>query len=160
MGCVQGSHTITIRIDGEAISDTFASIWKMLVKRFDVRSQKELGYDAGEYMDLSNVEIRDIDGYTDCHRMIRNPENNNWVRVKLSNGYELVCTSDHPWSIDGKEVTTEQLAIGANVIVMSNGERSMASVVDKFWIGTLGQDSYDVSTGTEHFMVSNIRSHN
>lgn len=160
MGCVQGCHTITIRIDGEVISDTFESIWKMLTTRFEVHSQKELGYNAGEYMDLSNVEIKDIAGYTNCSRIIKNPENHNWVRVKLSNGYFLVCTSDHPWSIDGKEVTTHQLSIGAHVVVMENGESSIASVVDKLWIGELGQESYDVSTNTEHFMVSNIRSHN
>lgn len=104
MGCVDGAEVVTWKYDDKVYVTPFAKFWNAMSKKFSVQSSTTEGFDDGEFIDLSDVQIQDNNQFVDCLRVIKNPDNSNWVEVTLSNGRKLMATSDHPWSIAGKGV--------------------------------------------------------
>ena len=177
MGCVDGEEVITYKKNDEIITTSFKRMWNDMSSIFPIESQENLGYEEGEYIDLNGIEIFDKDGFVKCYRIIKNPDKGDWYKVTLTNGRSLLCTSDHPWSIinDGKEsvIQTKDLSDGDVVCVTSEKKKSVYinqdynsikfdnSVISKIeFIGNRDSNSFDVTTESEHFIVSGIRSHN
>lgn len=164
MGCVDGKSVISIFKDGGYLRTSIENIWNQFVDEFGVQSQTEEGFEGGEFIDLKNVKIDDCGKFVDCLRIIKNPDKGDWYKVTLEDGKQLICTADHPWSVNvpgGLAVLhTEQLKVG-DIITVVNGENVEASevaVID--FIGERNEFSYDVTTSSEHFTVNDIRSHN
>lgn len=178
MGCVEGTSQVIYRDTFGDIHECFIEeMWERLSKSFPVLSQESLGYSSGYYMDLFGIKILDKDGFVNCSRIILNTQNPHWYKVKLSGGKSLVCTADHPWTTQfGKEsrVTQTKDLIAGDVVEVFDGlpeytddneiKTESASVhteeiVSINLIDKAGY-SYDVTTESEHFYCSGIRSHN
>lgn len=166
MGCVDGQEVITYKKGEEVFVVPFSVFWRDMSKQFDVQDAKSEGYDYGEFIDLSGIQIQDKDGFVECLRVIKNPDKGDWMKVTLSNGRVLTVTSDHPWSIEGRGVVlTKNLQLG-DVVEVAPSQSAGLSLSNKSevakieFIGHRDKPSYDVTTASEHFMVSGIRSHN
>lgn len=95
MGCVQGDEVVTYRVDEKLYVESFKRFWSRMIELFG--ECKVSG--KSEYIDTSSrVEIFDTtkDGFVKCKKIIRNPNMNNWVKIKFDNGRILTCTDDHP----------------------------------------------------------------
>ena len=178
MGCVEGnSHVIYRDVFGVIHEGSIEGMWNYLSKGFPVLSQESLGYSSGHYIDLHGVSILDKDGFVNCSRIIKNTQNPRWFRVSLSDGKSLVCTADHPWTTwfgDVSHVTkTKDLVSGDVVESFSNlpsytedndivpGSCSVHCVeIASVEPLDMTDVSYDVTTESEHFFCSGVRSHN
>lgn len=169
MGCVDGKEVITWRKDNKIHVTSFEEFWKEMSKNSIPESATSEGYSEGEFIDLNGIEIDDSGVFVDCLRVIKNPDKSNWMKVTLSNGRALTATADHPWSIlrgDKQGVVhTDKLLIGDAVRVVPDQQVGASSedygyVTKIEFIGFRDECSYDVTTSSEHFTVSGIRSHN
>ena len=169
MGCVDGKEVITWRKDNKIHVTSFEEFWKEMSKTSIPESATSEGYSEGEFIDLDGIEIDDNGVFVDCLRVIKNPDKSNWMKVTLSNGRALTATADHPWSIlrgDKQEIVhTDKLVIGDAVRVVTDQQVGASSedygyVTKIEFIGFRDECSYDVTTSSEHFTVSGIRSHN
>jgi hypothetical protein len=152
-------------------------MWEHLSKCFPVLSQESLGYSSGVYIDLHGVRIFDKGGFVNCSRIIKNTQNPRWYRVTLTDGKKLVCTADHPWTTWFSNVShvtqtkdlvpgdivevffglpsyTEQNDVVKESVSVQFVEISSIEIIDKVGV------SYDVTTESEHFFCSGVRSHN
>lgn len=160
MGCVSGSEYITLKINGTAAKVEFKHAWEKLSKLFEVKSQKDLGYDSGEYIDLENVSILDKDEFVKCSRIIKNEPSNDWYLVNTDSGFSLVCTHDHVWTVNDNQTRfTTDLVIGDAVLVNDRNEIKVSAITNIKPLD-ITKESYDVTTETAHFICSGIRSHN
>ena len=178
MGCVEGKSQVIYRdVFGVIHEGSIEGMWNYLSKGFPVLSQESLGYSSGHYIDLHDVSILDKDGFVNCSRIIKNTQNPGWFRVSLSDGKSLVCTADHPWTTwfgDVSHVTkTKDLVSGDVVESFSNlpsytedneivpGSCSVHCVeIESVEALDTIDVSYDVTTESEHFFCSGVRSHN
>lgn len=169
MGCVDGKEVITWRKDNKIHVTSFEEFWKEMSKTSIPESATSEGYSEGEFIDLDGIEIDDNGVFVGCLRVIKNPDKSNWMKVTLSNGRALTATADHPWSIlrgDKQGVVhTDKLLIGDAVRVVTDQQVRASSedygyVTKIEFIGFRDECSYDVTTSSEHFTVSGIRSHN
>lgn len=162
MGCVDGKEVITWRKDNKIHVTSFEEFWKEMSKTSIPESATSEGYSEGEFIDLNGIEIDDNGVFVDCLRVIKNPDKSNWMKVTLSNGRALTATADHPWSIlrgDKQEVIhTDKLLIGDEVRIVADQQTGYVTKIE--FIGFRDECSYDVTTSSEHFTVSGIRSHN
>lgn len=162
MGCVDGKEVITWRKDNKIHVTSFEEFWKEMSKTSIPESATSEGYSEGEFINLDGIEIDDNGVFVDCLRVIKNPDKSNWMKVTLSNGSALTATADHPWSIlrgDKQEVVhTDKLVIGDAVRIVTEQQTGYVTKIE--FIGFRDECSYDVTTSSEHFTVSGIRSHN
>ena len=173
MGCVDKYETISIRMkDGCVETSSFDDIWDLLSHKYIVKNQTDLGYTSGQYIDLDGVEILDANNeWVKCRRIIRNEPSNDWYIVRFyDNNLKLRCTSDHVWTISRKKDVVHQLVVstlelqdGDDVEVQSDNNSNNSSFAKIRSIEKLNgyvAESYDVTTESEHFICSGIRSHN
>lgn len=164
MGCVKSDSKITIKIDDTIYENIkFIDFWDMMSKIYDVRDQRDLGFEKlGYYIDLpKNITIKDRNGFVHCERVIKNVNENEWLKITLENSIELVCTYDHPWTlIDKDDVRADSLQVNDKVTVYRGNEKTIARIVKIEILDDMIDDSYDVTTGTSHFIVNDIYSHN
>ena len=173
MGCVEKYETISIRMeDGCINTSSFDDIWDLLSHKYTVKNQTDLGYASGQYIDLYGIEILDANNkWVKCHRIIRNEPSNDWYIVRFyDNNLKLRCTADHVWTISRKEDTDHQLVVSTlelqdgdevEVQLDDNGNNSSFAKVHSIEkLNGYVAESYDVTTESEHFICSGIRSHN
>lgn len=112
MGCVDGQEIVTYKINGKLFVEPISLMWKRLSQSNHIQPSNKEGFDEGVFIDLDGIEIADQDKFVNCLRIIKNPDNGDWVSVTLSNGRVLTVTSDHPWSVVGKGVVlTKDLSL-------------------------------------------------
>ena len=95
---------------------------------------QEQKYGISNYIDTTNiVQIYDTssNGFVPCFKVIKNPNVNNWVRLKFNNGRTLTCTLDHPLPVMneyGEFVRTyvQDMKIGDKVPVSYQNRNTMA----------------------------------
>lgn len=178
MGCVEGKSQVIYRDSFGVIHEgSIEGMWNYLSKGFPVLSQESLGYSSGHYIDLHGVSILDKDGFVNCSRIIKNTQNPRWFRVSLSDGKSLVCTADHPWTTwfgDASHVTQTKDLVSGDVVesfsglpfyTEDNGIVPGSCSVHCVEIASvepldMTDVSYDVTTESEHFFCSGVRSHN
>lgn len=178
MGCVEGKSKVIYRDSFGVIHEgSIEGMWNYFSKGFPVLSQESLGYSSGHYIDLNGVSILDKDGFVNCSRIIKNTQNPRWFRVSLSDGKSLVCTADHPWTTwfgDVSHVTQTKDLVSGDVVESFNDLPSYtedndivpgsclvhrAEIESVEALDTIDV-SYDVTTESEHFFCSGVRSHN
>ena len=164
MGCADGQEVVTYKHKGRVYVDSFESMWNNMRQHFEVQSQTVEGYEDGLFMDLKDVEIQDGDKFVNCLRIIKNPDNSNWVKITLSNGRVATVTSDHPWYVNNQEkvVITKNLHVGDQIDIVDEQPTSGLSEcfdVDMAWfkgfilcdgcydgqfMSTIGMDEEDI----------------
>lgn len=111
MGCVDGDEIVTYKFKGQMYVEGFKRMWDRLSKIFEVKHQFS-DNNPNLYIDVDGVEIFDTkQGFVKTLRVIRNVSNE-WMRVRLTNGRVVTCTSDHPFetqrgTVLAKDLTTE-----------------------------------------------------
>jgi len=173
MGCVAGESLVQYRLMNTVYLETFEQMWKRMSYWFNPVSQKELGYEGGQYIPLDGVSIYDNGKWVSCIGIIRNPDKGDWMKVTFSDGRTITATSDHPWAVvekDGKrlkETVTKTVALGKGDLMLAENpqkgkkrEQYFLSVESVTALPAYHASSYDVTTSSEHFTVSGVRSHN
>lgn len=199
MGCVDGKETIDLMIirkectkqHGELGSETmsytsiknyekitFENAWDYFAKRCPVMTHGD-----SEYIDLKGYKDEDVFvsdsriGYTEVHKLIRNPDKGDWVCVKAGK-YQLICTKDHPLPIipelayekgriKTKRTSAEDIQKEDRLVITDEVDKRGMDIhfvyVPVEEIESLGyrkRHSYDVETTSDCFDVSGILSHN
>lgn len=115
MGCVAPGSIVTYKFFGKLIVESFEKMWDRLESHFEIKRQYE-GL-PHLYMDVNGIEIYDTkNGFVKVKRVIRNVSNK-WIRVTMSNGRTVVCTTDHPFyttnrgRVHAKDLTLEDKVI-------------------------------------------------
>lgn len=166
MGCVDKDSVITVMKDGKPTSCSFETLWDSLVDK-NISSKVCSSIDEKhftEYIDLENVEIFDIDGFVKCNRIIRNHNEDKWIKItSKTSGKTLVCTEDHPITLNnGQTKKAIELTDSDEVVVfLTQGSTShYIDYVSKIEKLDIVADSFDVTTESGHFVVNDIWSHN
>lgn len=178
MGCVEGKSQVIYRdVFGDIHECSIEEMWTYLSKGFPVLSQESLGYSSGYYINLHGVSILDKDGFVNCSRIIKNTQNPRWFSVSLSDGKSLVCTADHPWTTwfgDVSHVTQTKDLVSGDVVesfsalpsytdgneIVSDSCSVHRVEIESVETLDMTDVSYDVTTESEHFYCSGVRSHN
>lgn len=168
MGCVHPKENVIYKYNNKLFSTSIENMWLILSANNTIHLQKERGYtDDGEFIPLTDVTIYDGEQFVECKQIIKNTPSNDWYKVTLHNNYSITVTADHPWTIGNTVKPTIDLKIGDAVEVI-NKLTDPESILDNKSISTIVsidkldivQESYDVTTSSEHFYCSGIRSHN
>ena len=173
MGCVEKYETISIRMKDCCVeTSSFDDIWDLLSHKYIVKNQTDLGYTSGQYIDLDGVEILDVNNkWVKCNRIIRNEPSNDWYIVRFyDKSIKLRCTADHVWTVSRKNDTDHKLVVSTlelqedDVVEVQPDDNSNNSSFAKIRsiekLNGYVAESYDVTTESEHFLCSGIRSHN
>ena len=115
MGCVDKEEVITYKVDGQVITEGFGRAWDRLGEKFEVKLQDNM---VDEYMDLTGVDIFDSTNksFVQCHRIIKNSDKQDWVKIRMTGGRSLECTLDHPLAVIGKGRTlVKDIRIGDQI---------------------------------------------
>ncbi len=162
MGCVDGKEIVMYRIDGQTRIESIGMMWSTLVTDENVQIQPN-GKDY--YIDTPSVEIYDNkQGFVKNHRIVKN-HNSEWLNIKFSDGRSVKCTKDHPFETSRGVVLAEnltqddELRVDYYDVFSNNYVSSAIHVISSEEVYEEGF-SYDVTTESEHFMVSGIYSHN
>lgn len=135
MGCVDGKEIITYRYNGQLYVESFERMWNRLSDFFELHQQ--IKGQPHLYMDLKDVEIYDTEiGFVNTQKIIKNVSND-WVDLHLSNGRRLLCTSDHPITIQNNETKqAKELNCGEKILINSSqyAEENIVFNNDKAWL--------------------------
>lgn len=166
MGCVDKESSVTVMTGGEINSYTFEALWNSLV---DKTISKKVCSSIDEkhfteYIDLNDVKIFDIDGFVKCNRIIRNHNEDKWIKLTLKDsGKTLICTEDHPITLQNGQTKKAVELIETDGIVVfriqgiTDHYVDCVSHIEKL---DMVADSFDVTTESGHFVVNGIWSHN
>ena len=150
MGCTDPKSVITVKIDGVRHVNSFENIWDMLSKFSEI---KTLGF--SEYIEHDDFQILDQEGFVDVHRIIKNPDRNNWIRLKM-NGHTLLLTEDHPLPILGRgRIRAKDVTVGDKIDTIFTSptpvpENNISLNMDAWLLGlTITDGCYD-----SHYTIS------
>lgn len=170
MGCVQGDEIITYKMNNTLYVESFEKAYER-IKEYFITENK---YGRSKYINTSGV-IQILDsmsgGFVDCKKIIKNPNMNNWVKVKFDNGKCLTATLDHPLPVFSEANNNYErkyisdIKIGVKIPVTNNQHdlslfRIYLTNVVSIERVDIDECSYDVETASDRFDVSGIVSHN
>lgn len=140
MGCESGEEVITYKLADKLYIESFERFWRKISSIYPVLHQP---CDNGEgkylYIDLAGKNVRIYDtqeGFVEVKKLIRN-FSTSWNTVKMTNGRNWLCTTDHPFEIIGKgQVLAKDLAIGDKVLInnSSYSEENVVVTDDYAWL--------------------------
>ena len=145
MGCVQGNEVITYKLNGELFVEGIGRAYDRLSGLSEEKEHGVSRYLNTEALNVSNksstlnVEIYDTmrTDFVKCRKFIKNPNMDNWKKIKLSNGRSLKATTDHPLPVETKGRTlVSDLELGDKVKI-TYGQYSEGSInkdTDQAWL--------------------------
>jgi len=168
MGCVHGSSSIKCAnskyYPDSIYEGPISQVWDDMEKIFTSK-QQVLGDDRFKYIEFKEpyLDLRVWDNklnmYVGVKKIIRNITNR-WLKIKLTNTYELICTPDHPIPVLHKDcLRADEIQVGDSLII-SNSDDNFSKVISITEIDCNQEYTYDVETESSHFMVNSIYSHN
>lgn len=169
MGCVHGSSSV--KVCGISINDInsyegpIENVWNTISSnsKYEVKQQIN-GDDRFSYIELNNhIDLRvwdnNIGTFVGVKKIIRNITNK-WIKIKLHNDYELICTPDHPLPVLYRGRTrADQIVVGDELFIDNSKDKS-SRVASITTLSCNQEYSYDFETDTDHFTVNSIYSHN
>lgn len=169
MGCVDKKSIITIKSEDLVETISFEDLWNRLIdNNISKKIESEIkDCHFTEYIEPNNIEILDRYGFVKCKRIIKNHNEDKWVCVKLLSNdgrqRELICTTDHPITLANGftkkviEITESDTIVVFDKQGSTNQEEYKITNIDSV---EKIDDSFDVSTSSDHFSVNGIWSHN
>lgn len=93
MGCVDGREVVTYKIDDYLFVESIQRMFERVSADAEIKTQG-----LSKYCSPENVKIYDSskEGFVKCLKVIMNPNKGDWKLLKMSNGRNLIATSDHP----------------------------------------------------------------
>lgn len=171
MGCVKGNETIWWRNannDQEPHKSAFSDFWKIMRWKFGENRLLEKENSPYFIDTKENIDVWDTkEGWVPCRRIMRNVSSQ-WVEITLENGKVFTCTEDHLLPKDsGRIVEARYLLQGDKLLLPIDPDNFTGSLRDTEWVPITnvncyrGYDySYDVTTMSNYFEVSDIYTHN
>lgn len=142
MGCVDGEEVVTYKWDGKLFVESFSRFWEKVECEYPVDTEGE-----SEYFDLEalDADIKIYDSmskdFVKCRKLIRNPDQSNWVKLIFSSGRELLATDDHPLPIVGKGRTfVKDIKVGDQVHIVNtqySEEKAKVNLQDAWLLGVI-----------------------
>lgn len=150
MGCASGQETITIKTNGEVITETFSNAWDRLsTMPFDrVSTSRSI------YIKLYGVEILDRGSFVECKGILRNKDVSNWLVISAGDK-QLTVTTDHPLRVNDTRMYAQ--GIKKDDVLYYNNQQVKVTDVARF---SVVMDSFDVETASDRFTLSGFDSHN
>lgn len=169
MGCVHGNSLITYRFNGgPELCVPFWSLWNQMARVFKPKHQEYQNYekcgpDGFMYIETDGLEILDYDiekeklVWVRVHQLNRNTLLTGWVKITLSNGQYIQCTTDHPFHTTRGRIE----AVDLRVLDSIYGTSDPAAVCKIEYITDNSlPHTYDMTTESDTFLVNGIHSHN
>lgn len=132
MGCVDGDEVINYKYKDIYYVEGFKRLWDRVSTNNIIQQ-----HGISEYVEVDDLFILDIDDkMTKVKKVIKNPDQANWYRIKFTHGRQLLATGDHPLPIIGKGRTfVEDIEVGDSVAISKTviGNQH-SSDVDKAWL--------------------------
>lgn len=150
MGCASGQETITIKVNGEVITESFTKAWDRLsAMPFDhVTTSRSV------YIKLYGVEILDRGSFVECKGILRNKDVTNWMVISAGDK-QLTVTTDHPLRVNDTRMYAQ--GIKKDDVLYYNNQP--VKVTDAVHFSVV-MDSFDVETSSDRFTLSGFGSHN
>lgn len=150
MGCASGQETITIKVNGEVITESFTKAWDRLsAMPFDhVTTSRSV------YIKLYGVEILDRGSFVECKGILRNKDVTNWMVISAGDK-QLTVTTDHPLRVNDTRMYAQ--GIKKDDVLYYNNQP--VKVTDAVHFSVV-MDSFDVETSSDRFTLSGFDSHN
>ena len=101
MGCVESSEILHYKINNIDFIETFKDAYNRVRNLGSTADYSE----NSEYIDVSGLDIKvkdSVNGFVKVKKFIKNRNVDNFNVVRLSDGYSLTATSDHPLPVVGK----------------------------------------------------------
>ena len=116
MGCLDGNEVVTYKYDNKLYVESIKRMWDRISDYYPIQIQGN-----SKYVNSNNTQIYDSkNGFVNVKRIICN-DNNNWMRIKFSNGRSIVVTDNHPFLIQNKGITlAKDLNIGDTIDIITN----------------------------------------
>ena len=167
MGCVHGSSSVkcaSLKFDNSIYEGPIEDLWKILESEYSSKEQID-GESRFKYIDFNNPYIdlsvwdQKLGSYVGVKKIIKNITNK-WLKIKLTNDYELICTPDHPLPVPFRgRIRADVIKVGDEIWVTgSDNETSRVASITEWECNQ--EDSYDLETVNDHFTVNSIYSHN
>ncbi len=170
MGCVHGSSSV--KVCGKSINDhcviyedNIEKLWNIISKNSNYKPIQQIdGDDRFSYIEFNNpidLQVWDnkVGTYVGVKKFVRNITNK-WIKIKLYNDYELICTPDHPLPVLFKGRTRADEICVNDELIIDNSDNRSSRVASITTISCDQEYSYDFETETDHFTVNSIYSHN
>ena len=169
MGCVHGSSSVKCasnKFDHYKYEGPIEDLWKELEGIYGSKEQID-GDPRWKYIDFSDPFIdlmvwdQKLGSYVGVKKIIKNITNK-WVKIKLTNDYEVICTPDHPLPVPFKgRIRADEVNVGDELWITNSKNENKISRVASITRWECDQESsYDFETVTDHFTVNSIYSHN
>ena len=160
MGSVSGDHEIKYEYKGVRGESSFQGLWEKFTKVYGYVPEKQIN--MGEHdLFISPEDFTVYDSSTGGYVGVRFITRNvcgDWRTVTLENGYQLVCTHDHPLQTSRGRVMVVDMNETDEVWVNNHKSKSKVKSIVKVDCGE--RYGYDLTTATDKFDVSGICSHN
>lgn len=150
MGCASGQETITIKVNGTIVEQSFAEAWD----RLSAMGFEEVKTQRSTYIKLKGVEILDRGNFVECKGVLRNKGVENWLVISCGTK-RLTVTTDHPLRVNDARVKAQDVKI--NDVLYYNNEQVKVTAIARF---SVVMDSFDVETASDRFTLSGFDSHN
>ena len=136
MGCADGDEVVLYNYRGQQYCEGFKRLWDKVSCDFPV---KEEG--ISDYVNTSGLTIWDGDnGFVEVKTVVRNPDQNNWVRITFNNGRSILVTEDHPLYTENKgRIFTSNLVVGDSI--------------KTYWNLPIGEDDYSTITESKAYIL-------
>ena len=132
-GCVQYDELVTYKFNEELYVESIGRMFDRLSGFYQT-----IQSGISNYLDTSDGNVKIFDsykGFVTCKKVIKNPNMNNWVKVKMNNGRVLTCTSDHPLPVLSggvfmRRTYVKDLKVGDKIPVTYQQYSETTSIVD------------------------------
>ena len=111
MGCADGDEIVAYRYGGRFFCEGLKRLWERLTEPINERG-------ISEYVQPKDLQVWDADAgkFVGVYTVIKNPDQNNWVRVTFSHGRSILVTADHPLYTQNRgRVLVADLKIGDQI---------------------------------------------
>lgn len=139
MGCVESSEILHYKINNIDFIETFGDAYNRVSNIGNVVNYSE----NSEYIDTSGIDIKvkdSVNGFVKVKKFIKNRNVDNFNVVRLSDGYSITATSDHPLPVVDKGRTfVSELKTGDKINVSTC---DAINTDNKFSTDYFGDDTY------------------
>lgn len=110
MGCTDGDEIISYKYRGKFYCEGIKRLWARV-------ESETLNRGASEYKIPDGVEVWDGENnFVEVKTLIKNPDMGNWVRVKFTDGRNILVTDDHPLYTENRgRIHVKDLKIGDTI---------------------------------------------
>ena len=110
MGCADGEEIISYKYQGKFYCEGIKRLW-------DRVKTEILNRGLSEYKIPDDLEVWDGENnFVEVKTLIKNPDMENWVRVKFTDGRSLLVTDDHPLYTENRgRIHVKDLKIGDTI---------------------------------------------